>query len=151
MSEPLLEDFGDLFLVVCPSCSKRAHVVNHGTNANPSVTLTCTECGHSQTYKSKQGDICKGVDADWYFHLPLWLVASCCGETLWAYNEAHLLFLEQYVGAQLRGRRKDEELGWSNQSLTSRLPAWMKAAKNRTQIMACIAKLKQKLTSAYSN
>lgn len=154
-----LEDFGDSFLVVCPDCSKRAHVTNRGTNANPEVTLACTECGRAQVWRSaapgvmtssrldhyQPGHVCIGAAVDWYFHLPLWLQLTCCGQTLWAYNEAHLRFLEQYVSAGMRERRRDGDLGWSNQSLASRLPAWMKAANNRREIIKCLARLKQKL------
>ena len=154
-----IEDFGGSFLVVCPTCSRRAVVSNRGSGANPQVILTCAACGHSEVWKGagpgvtyssnlehyRPGHVCIGAAVDWYFHLPLWLQLPCCGETLWAYGARHLEFLESYVGAGLRERGRDEEYGWSNQSLASRLPAWMKSAKNRTEVMKCLAKLRERL------
>lgn len=154
-----IEDFGAEFLVVCPKCSQRAHVLNRGAKAQPQISLTCVDCGHSQSWKCHRpgviysaslehyeaGTVCIGAAVDWYFHLPLWLQIPCCGETLWAYNAEHLQFLESYVGATLRGRARDQETGWSNQSLASRLPSWMKQAQHRALILRCLAKLKEKL------
>lgn len=152
-------DFGDSFLVVCPICSRRAMVSDRGAHPGYRIVLTCRECGHSDTWKYASpgigytndlarytpGQVCIGAAADWYFHLPLWLQVPCCGEMLWAYNADHLQFLEDYVGATLRERRRDEEFGWSNQSLASRLPTWMKSAKNRSTVLKCLAKLKAML------
>jgi hypothetical protein len=45
---------------------------------------------------------------------------------LWAYNAEHLNFLRRYVSAELR-----ERLVMRNTSLASRLPKWIKSAKNR--------------------
>ena len=56
----------------------------------------------------------------------------------------HLQYLEEYVGAKLRSRKKDEESGWQNQSFTSRLPSWIKDKKNRGEILKAIKKLKNK-------
>jgi hypothetical protein len=92
----------------------------------------------------KPGQIAIGDAVDWYFHLPLWLQIPCCGETLWAYNPAHLAYIEDYVQATLRERQKDQH-GWSNRSLRSRLPKWMQGAKNRTVVLECVEKLKQKV------
>jgi hypothetical protein len=154
-----LEDFGNSFLVVCPKCSGRATVIDRGAGIKPQIILTCAACGRSETWRClgpgvmystdqgnyRPGHVCVGAAFDWYFHLPLWLQLPCCGETLWAYNAAHLGFLESYVGAVLRERRRDENDGWSNQSLASRLPAWMKVAKHRTEIMKCLSKLRERV------
>lgn len=77
---------------------------------------------------------------DWYFRLPLWLQIECCGETLWAYNEKHLEFIERYVAAKLRVRTPN-----TNKSLASRLPQWIKSAKNRNEVLRACEKLKAKL------
>ena len=86
------------------------------------------------------GGIAVGGNFDWYFRFPLWLEISCCGETLWAYNEKHLEFIEKYVAAKLRERVPN-----INKSLASRLPDWIKRAKNRDEILKAIGKLKEKL------
>ena len=153
-------DFGDSFLVECPKCSRRATVIDRGQGFKPRILLTCAECGHFEEWRYrgvpvlstftikrrhiKAGQITIRAAVDWYFHLPLWLQLNCCGETLWAYNERHLDFLESYVGAKLR-ERSFGEFGCSNKSLASRLPAWIKSAKNRPKIMKCLAKLREKL------
>jgi hypothetical protein len=76
---------------------------------------------------------------DWYFHLPLWLQTPCCGHILWARNRAQLAFLEGYVAAKLR-----EDVPNINQSLVSRLPRWLKSAKNRADVLRGVERLKQK-------
>ncbi len=40
---------------------------------------------------------------------------------------------KKFVRAALRERRRDPDHGWTNASLASRLPAWIKEAKNRDQ------------------
>ena len=82
---------------------------------------------------------------DNHFGLPLWLQMRCCGELLWAYNAEHLAFLEAFVGARLRERRRSAEYGWSNGALASRLPAWLKSRKHREEVLACIDRLRRTL------
>lgn len=91
-----------------------------------------------------------GGSFDWYFRLPLWLQTPCCGKILWAYNREHLDFLESYIKAGLRERfpLKVYETGlvmWRNKSLASRLPTWMKRAKNRDEVLRGIEKLRKKI------
>lgn len=150
-------DFGGEFLVECPRCDGCARVRDRGPDAGARrVVLACSRCGHSAVWEPAhagtftssstswypRGAIGVGAAVDWYFHLPLWLRAPCCGETLWAYNAAHLDFLEGFVGAALRERTRDPELGWSNRSMASRLPGWMQLAANRRAVLDCIARLR---------
>ena len=79
---------------------------------------------------------------DDFFGLPLWLQTPCCGDVLWAYNAAHLEALEGYVSATLRTRRQDPDRGWANRSWTSRLPVWMKRARNRAAVAAGLKRLR---------
>jgi hypothetical protein len=60
---------------------------------------------------------------------------------LWAFNEDHLYFLESYVAARqrltsLQGRLK-------NTTMASRLPLWIKTAKNRETVLKGIKRLKK--------
>jgi hypothetical protein len=71
---------------------------------------------------------------DWYFHLPLWLLTPCCGEVLWAFNPAHLDFIEESVQAEIRD-------SWGNERLASRLPEWIKRRANREDVLRCVGKL----------
>ncbi|WP_336212225.1 hypothetical protein [Nonomuraea sp. LPB2021202275-12-8] len=59
---------------------------------------------------------------------------------LWAYNAEHLDFLERYVRAFIREREPNR-----NGSLASRLPAWLKDAKNRDAVLGCCATLRVRL------
>jgi hypothetical protein len=83
---------------------------------------------------------------DPYFQRPVWLQANCCGNVLWAYNVRHLDLLEAYVQARLRER--GELVPWAPTSLVERLPTWLKAAKNRTEILRAIKRLRSTLPAA---
>ena len=153
----LLDDFATEFLVCCPRCHQKARVAV-APKEELIVRLTCNNCGNLQDWECTQpgvrmwsqnpdlyekGVISIGSSVDWCFHLPLWLRIECCGHELWAYNYEHLEWLEKYVGARLRERTKDDESGWRNQSLASRLPKWIKQAKNREDILRAIKKLRE--------
>jgi len=60
---------------------------------------------------------------------------------LWARNLEHLAFLEKFVQAKLRERPTPAD-GYRNKLLASRLPLWMKSARNRDTVMAALAKLR---------
>jgi hypothetical protein len=157
-------DFSDEFLVECPKCRSLARVVirKEDTRNVPllyiSRKLVCSKCGLSKLWDEREVrgyQIGKGLKSgfnrfvkiggnfDWYFQQPLWLQIECSGETLWAYNEKHLEFIENYVAAKLRERTPN-----INRSLLSRLPQWIKSAKNRDEILRAIRKLKEKLPAA---
>ncbi|MES3035245.1 MAG: TFIIB-type zinc ribbon-containing protein [Gemmatimonadota bacterium] len=159
-SRATAEDFGHEFLVSCPRCASRALVRDRGPDAfERRIVLSCATCGHADVFQRTQpgvrtcadptwfetGAVGIGAPVDWYFHLPLWLQAPCCGEVLWAWNAAHLDFLERYVRAQLRERVPSDEHGWSNRSLVSRMPRWISAAKNRSAVLATIARLRERV------
>ncbi|HMC90952.1 MAG TPA: hypothetical protein VKI45_00695, partial [Allosphingosinicella sp.] len=70
------------------------------------------------------------------------------GETrhgnLIAINEAHLDYIEAYVRDPLR-REVVEPGGVRNQSIASRLPHWVKAGKNRDEVLKLIARMRTRL------
>ena len=96
--------FGDEFLVVCPTCDKRAAVLASSMEEKCKIRLSCLHCGFVKDWEQKsagvktagdhylfnEGDVSIGAPVDWYFHLPLWLQSQCCGGILWAYNADHL-------------------------------------------------------------
>jgi hypothetical protein len=98
--------------------------------------LVCAKCGYNKDLGSDGWS--SGTATDGYFGLPLWFQMACCGETLWAYNRPHLAYLKHYVEADLR-----EEGPAGKRGLASKLPKWMKLAKNRNEILRCIEKLMQ--------
>lgn len=113
----------DPWLVECPRCSRRA--------VRKAARVVCTACGYDRTTADRTER--------------LWLVTPCCGEELFAVHETHLAHLESFVGATLRERRRDPEHGWSNQSLDSRLPRWMKDGSNREAVLRGLARLRKRL------
>ena len=140
--------FMDLFLVHCPRCDECAVVIYRDTStvrlARPYPAdlifaprrLVCRRCGFTKDWAERE--VTYYDTLDWYFAQPLWLQIPCCSEILWAYNERHLAFLESFVKAELRE-------AYPNQTLASRLPEWMKLAKNREEILKCIRKLRETL------
>jgi hypothetical protein len=133
-------------------------VRDRGLAIEPHIALTCPHCGLSQVWVPAKPGILTGADpkryppdvvamgcpVDWYFHLPLWLPIGCCGETLGAYNAAHLVFIEDYVRATVREHARGEH-GWRNQALHNRLPRWMKDGKNREAVLKCVWRLRDVL------
>lgn len=109
------------------------------------MQLVCRHCGYNKK------TLAKGRTFHWhdedptdsYFGASLWMKTRCCGHSLWAFNRRHLELLENYVEAKLRERREYEESGWANRSLVSRLPAWMKSAKNREEILKGLVRLRE--------
>ncbi|WLD93783.1 hypothetical protein [Alkalihalobacillus sp. AL-G] len=151
----MLESFGYEFLVKCPNCSGKSKVISLGEHS-PYITgitkrFLCLNCGLTKDYQPKKncfnqtvisygptwndGFINIGGAFDWYFGFPLYLQIPCCGHTLWAYNHEHLQYLRNYVEAELR------ENGAYYLSVESKLPFWMKAAKNRETVLKAIQKL----------
>jgi len=156
-----IEDFTDSILVHCPRCNQKAIVVYQKPTADsperaPLKKVTCVSCGYNQseqqqisvtlTTNSKnilsKKYIVLGLPIDPFFHLPLYLVMDCCKNQLWAYNGAHLSFLKSHVAATLRERDINEK---QNNSIGSRLPRWMSAAKNREPVLKAISILESRL------
>jgi hypothetical protein len=138
--------FSGEVLVVCPQCSgcvvsRRQDPAARGSFAPRRAA--CSRCGFNSRWEGRHiaaGALRRPVVDD-YFGLELWLQAPCAREVLWAYNHRHLAKLEEFVAASLRERRTTD-LGWRNSSLHSRLPRWMKLAKNRDAVLRTIARLK---------
>src|SRR3546814_16538385 len=72
---------------------------------------------------------------DPFFGFRVWYLIETSHGTLWAYNLAHLTVMEQYIASRQRERNG---LPLKNKSLASRLPQWMKDAKNRELLLKLI-------------
>lgn len=109
-------------------------VTEHDGSISFRRRLRCPACGLFKDEYPASSVV--GVSVDPYFRLPLWLRADCCGHVLWAYNIRHLDLLESYVGAYLRERGSDPD------SMLAKLPAWLKAAKHRDEVLRTINRLR---------
>ncbi|MFB4314773.1 hypothetical protein [Actinomadura sp. 21ATH] len=148
--------FADDILVRCPRCGGRAVVSpypeHRESHPSPAVRLTaphrlvCPACAHTAEWTARhergyaRPPRLTGPNGP-FFDLPLWLSRPCCGHVLWAYNEPHLTLIESYVSAHLRERG-----GWTGSgSMLEHLPAWIKAASNRPELLKTIQALRSTL------
>lgn len=118
----------------CPSSGHWMERTSNGPRHDHLAHLVC-ECGWDCQEPYRWDRLPLGI-IDPVFGLDLWLQAPFRGEVLWAYNGEHLAFLRDYVAADLR-----ERMPKRNRSLVARLPAWIKSAKNRDDLLGAIAKL----------
>ncbi|MFI8371892.1 hypothetical protein [Streptomyces sp. NPDC085466] len=138
-------------LVVCPRCGGRALVAPPPDAIRPDSLghlvwaprrLTCAGCGALAEHNGeRQGNGAVGArpggTEDPFFRRPLWLQTRCAGRILWAYDEEHVDALAAYVGARHRVRHSSPTL-----SMFARLPAWMKSAGNRDEVLAGLGALR---------
>jgi hypothetical protein len=104
----------------------------------------CSACTHRVEWRGSAFMIAGAHDP--YLRLPLQLQTRTRHGVLYAYNAAHLDWIESFVAAGLRERRIDQ--GMANRSIASRLPAWVKAAKNRDDVLRALARLRRRLAGA---
>lgn len=105
------------------------------------VDMQCPACRKPSEVPVKAHPLFPADHAiDPHFGHPLRLVETTRLGVVWAYNARHLTELRAYVGALLRERR-----GSTNRSLTSRLPRWIKLAKNRETVLKALDRLAAQL------
>jgi DNA-directed RNA polymerase subunit RPC12/RpoP len=150
-----LAEFENEIWVRCPRCDRP--VRSRRLDDRLTWRIACPHCSYTHTasrlaqhqkpmpwwtgnwwteYRNHRGAV------DPLFGLPLWLQVPCCGEVLWAYNEAHLEFLETYVRATIRERQGGKG---NHHGMATRLPRWMKLAKHRAPILKQIQHLRDRL------
>jgi hypothetical protein len=141
-TQETLYDFTEEYLVVCPQCQSCARVrpidVTDSGYLSPRRVI-CLSCSYTKEWHGKT--ITVGNATDGYFGLPLWLQTEVGDRMFWAHNLRHLQFIKTFVQATIRERNSDQTQGWRNQSAISRLPEWIKLAKNRKRVLKAIALL----------
>jgi hypothetical protein len=130
----------------CPNCGYKWLEARHRRRSIKEqgrrwAVVACPECTKPTKLLLHWRVSRYGAAADPAFGLPLWLQISCRGETLWAYNAAHLQALREYIAAELR-----ERIGVMQWSMFSRLPRWMTARKNRVSVLDSMKRLERKLS-----
>ena len=134
----------------CSFCGTRLtaneEIISSYKQALPStIAIDCSNCGKTNTVpveranKYQRYDARLAIDAD--FGLPLFLQVPCRFGKIWAFNQNHLTELHSYINATLRERTADA----GNASMPSRLPNWMKSAKNREMINKKLTQLQSQL------
>jgi len=136
-----LNDFQNEVAVVCPKCQKKALATLNCEDKK--AKLICTYCGYhyvKDTLITHLGFTANYItEASAYFDVEPWYYAPFKTDVFLAYNEAHLLYFEQYIGAKLR-----EHIDRSHFTLLEKLPKFYHEAKNREPLLKLINKLKKK-------
>lgn len=123
----------------CPACGRKLAFDREIRSGTTNVAVHCNGCGRSSRHPVRFERWTDRPSAPQFRGLDLWLQTECAGYTLWALEETHLDFLERYVAATIR----EQALG--NSSLASRLPAWIKAARNRQTVLSGLVRLRAAL------
>lgn len=164
----LINTQGRLQCLACFHVEEKGHWYGAATAV---VQVKCRECHTAITRKAewdgrweklmvhceKCGDDCyydavihrhfwhEGKMTDTVFGLPLWLQDDFKGEVFWAFNYDHLEALRVYIGAKLRERGISPRNTYSkNSSMVSRLPDFIKKAKNRAGLLKLMDELIEK-------
>ncbi|GHG74938.1 hypothetical protein GCM10018779_52050 [Streptomyces griseocarneus] len=144
-------------LVRCPRCERQAQVVPEPRDAGSATPtwsterrLVCRHCG-----LSRKRDRTRPIASYWYgnpemndpyFQAPLWLQTRTRHGLLWAYNPEHLDLLRRFVQATLREHDPWYE-PWRKMGTIGRLPAWIKQAKNRDEVLRGLDRMRESLVS----
>ncbi|MFF7334768.1 hypothetical protein [Streptomyces sp. NPDC008150] len=148
-----LARFAARMLVVCPRCGGRAETVPlpglpavkyHMEHVFRPRRLACGACGHTADWTPRVRDgglvgVALGGTEDPFFRRPLWLQTRCAGRILWAFDAEHVDELSAYVGARLR---ESGPLS-PTRAMIPRLPAWLKRADNRQEVLAGLRRLRE--------
>ncbi|MFB7337698.1 hypothetical protein ACFC00_39790 [Streptomyces adustus] len=130
-------------LVRCPRCERVAHfewrtgaATDGQGRCRSQQRVVCRSCGLSRI---------SGPGQCWT-RPPLWLETTTRHGTIWAYNLEHLDLLRRFVAASLRERAPWYEHG-RKMTYVARLPAWIKSAKNRDEVLRAIDRLRASVVS----
>ncbi|RLV01276.1 hypothetical protein CTZ27_12200 [Streptomyces griseocarneus] len=137
-------------LVRCPKCARQARVVAAAGDDDRLRRLVCRHCGLSRQRKADEPIVFRWYGdpdmTDPYFDVPLWLQTDTRHGRLWAYGPEHLSVLRQYVAATLREHDPWYE-PWRKMGMIGRLPAWIKHAKNRDEVLRGLDRMRASLVA----
>ncbi|MER6915588.1 hypothetical protein ABT354_28280 [Streptomyces sp. NPDC000594] len=145
-------------MVRCPGCAKAARVIpapgedsgSGGRILFRPRRLVCRGCGLSRVWNGRLVALSPGTArpaTDPYFGRPLWLQTETRHGWLWAYDLEHLDLIRRFVRAPLRERMPYGGTG-QRMTLVARLPAWIKRAKNRNEILRAVNRIHGSLADA---
>jgi len=153
------EDFIDIIDVVCPKCNNKASVLGGQPYAQikeyeSQVRFSCIVCGYNVKYintpestfytnsngiKRNGRILMMNAPCDPFFGFDVWYRIVTTYGMLWAYNVDHLSVIESYIADLQRSRNGIPN---QNNSIASRLPQWVKDAKNREYLIKMIRRFK---------
>lgn len=114
------------------------------------IELTCNIC---ETTKKIAPHISKDIIhtemlPKWntFFDHTLWLTEETRLGKIYVYNKIHLQYLKAYIEADLRERTYLNV----NKTYFNRLPAWIKSARHRKEVLKAISRLEEKLKQVES-
>lgn len=73
---------------------------------------------------------------DPFFGLPLYLRSDCKQGEIWAFNLNHIKNYRDFISADLRERQGTPKWSW-----ITRLPSWIKSAKNRKHVLKALDRM----------
>jgi len=122
---------------ICGNCNRnfRLDIQDESRHHFKVLNVDCPYCGHLQQGRVQKisskctleyADIQDGLEP--YFGLPLYYQTSFDGKIIWAHNREHLVFLINYVEADIREH-------------VYHLPKFISLAKNRRQIAKLLKRL----------
>lgn len=114
----------------------RAQVIRHGGAV--ALRTRCGGCNRTNTFPARGSGARVRDGHDHWFGLPLVLKADYRSHLVWAYNLEHIDLLEGWIKADLRER----SLHAHYMTMAARLPAWMKAAHARNEVLKALAKMR---------
>jgi DNA-directed RNA polymerase subunit RPC12/RpoP len=130
--------------VYCSECSERYEMTSGKTvKKADAIKAECPYCKHKEVVKAKvsvlevDSDENPGLVKDPFFNCVLWYQERFKNDVFWVLNQEHMLYLEQYVSADLRERNAKYNSGLT---MVARLPNFIKVAKNRQHILKSIKK-----------
>jgi len=133
----------DQILVECLACGGRAEARAVGERLRGARRITCTRCLNVRTMARPVNVIRSPVVESLLPGYQLWLRGRTRHGTLYAYNHEHLNYLAAYIAASLR-QVDFSATSIRNSSVTSRLPSWVKSAKNRAEVLKAIERMRRK-------
>ena len=131
----------------CNNCFEKYEFESQALKEKPEkYRVKCPHCGFHEELKPKIKELLQNAKIDdglarenWY-NLPLWFQKEIKGNIFWVYNYEHIMYLEKYIKADLRERNNN---GSGNGTMVSRLPKFIKEAKNREKLLKILEKWKE--------
>jgi len=131
----------------CNNCFEKFEYESQPLKEKPETYKTkCPHCDFQEEWKAKtyrvkeESKVDNGLVKEMWYDLPLWFQKEVGGNLFWAYNLDHIDYLERYIKADLRERNNE---GSGNGTMISRLPQFVKAAKNREKLLKILKKWKE--------